>query len=161
MNTHDTAIIRWGVSARVLVLVLAAVLLVMTGCGRPQEPSATGTTEPGPQPPTEEELAEEPTMPAGAELAIEVIRRMGCGSCHTLKAAGLDLDGQVGPDLTRQAERGRSAEWLRRQLTDPTSIPDGEVVPGFEGMQPVMPSYGRQLSEQELDVVIEFLRSLD
>jgi len=94
------------------------------------------------------------------ELAKRVIRNNECGLCHTLQARGLNLTGKIGPDLTEQAHRDRSPQWLQGQLTNPVSIPDHEVVPGFEGKQKLMPKLNRT-SERELNAVIEFLRSLN
>ncbi len=94
------------------------------------------------------------------ELAKRVIRNNECGLCHTLQARGLNLTGKIGPDLTEQAHRARSPQWLQGQLTNPVSIPDHEVVPGFEGKQKLMPRFNRT-SERELNAVIEFLRSLN
>ena len=94
------------------------------------------------------------------EMAKRVIRNNECGLCHTLQARGLNLNGKIGPDLTQQAHRDRSPQWLQGQLTNPISIPDHEVVPGFEGKQKLMPKFNRT-SERELNAVIEFLRSLN
>ena len=94
------------------------------------------------------------------EMAKRVIRNNDCGLCHTLQARGLNLKGKIGPDLTQQAHRDRSPQWLQGQLTNPISIPDHEVVPGFEGKQKLMPQFNRT-SERELNAVIEFLRSLN
>ncbi len=94
------------------------------------------------------------------EMAKRVIRNNECGLCHTLQARGLNLKGKIGPDLTQQAHRDRSPQWLQGQLTNPISIPDHEVVPGFEGKQKLMPKFNRT-SERELNAVIEFLRSLN
>jgi cbb3-type cytochrome oxidase cytochrome c subunit len=94
------------------------------------------------------------------EMAKRVIRNNECGLCHTLQARGLNLKGKIGPDLTQQAHRDRSPQWLQGQLTNPISIPDHEVVPGFEGKQKLMPQFNRT-SERELNAVIEFLRSLN
>ena len=93
-------------------------------------------------------------------IAKQVIREQGCGSCHTIQARGLDLAGRVGPDLTNEGDRGRTDEWLRRQIANPSSIPDDEVVAGYEGMQSTMPSYERSLSQAELDALVAFLQSL-
>ena len=93
-------------------------------------------------------------------LAKQVIREQGCGSCHTIQARGLNLMGQVGPDLTYEGDRGRTDEWLQGQITNPSTIPDSEVVEGFRGMQSTMPSYERQLSQAELDALVAFLQSL-
>ena len=97
---------------------------------------------------------------ADEELAKRVILSRNCGSCHTLQARDLSLTGKVGPDLTRQGRRGRSPDWLRQQITRPTSIPDHEVVPGFEGKQKFMPVVDLA-SDRELNALIEFLRSLN
>ena len=94
------------------------------------------------------------------EMAKRVILNNACGSCHTLQARGLNLTGKIGPDLTEQAHRNRSPQWLQGQLTNPVSIPDHEVVPGFEGKQKLMPKFNRT-SQRELNAVIEFLRSLN
>ena len=93
-------------------------------------------------------------------MAKRVILNNDCGLCHTLQARGLNLTGKIGPDLTEQAHRNRSPQWLQGQLTNPVSIPDHEVVPGFEGKQQLMPKFNRT-SQRELNAVIEFLRSLN
>ena len=97
---------------------------------------------------------------ADEEMAKRVIRNNECGLCHTLQARGLNLLGEIGPDPTEQARRDRSPQWLKEQLTNPVSIPDHEVVPGFEGKQKLMPRFNRT-SDRELNAVIEFLRSLN
>ena len=97
---------------------------------------------------------------ADEELAKSVIRNSECGLCHTLQARGLNLTGKIGPDLSEQAHRDRSPRWLKEQITNPVSIPDHEVVPGFEGKQKLMPKFNRT-SDRELNAVIEFLRSLN
>jgi len=94
------------------------------------------------------------------EMAKRVILNNDCGLCHTLQARGLNLTGKIGPDLTEQAHRNRSPQWLQGQLTNPVSIPDHEVVPGFEGKQKLMPKFNRT-SQRELNAVIGFLRSLN
>ena len=91
-------------------------------------------------------------------IAREVMVAQKCGSCHTLQAAPLDWNATIGPDLTHQARRGRSPEWLRRHLKDPAHIPDGDLEPPFRGKQKLMPSF-EHLSDKELDAVIWFLTS--
>ncbi len=97
---------------------------------------------------------------ADEELAKRMIHNNECGLCHTLQARGLNLTGKIGPDLSEQAHRERSPRWLKEQITNPVSIPDHEVVPGFEGKQKLMPRFNRT-SDRELNAVIEFLRSLN
>lgn len=97
--------------------------------------------------------------PEMENLAKGAIAANNCGRCHTLQARGLELTGKVGPNLTREARRNRSPEWLRRQLTDPTSISDAEVLPRYKGKQHLMPS-SEHLTQQELAALVEFLRTL-
>ncbi len=92
-------------------------------------------------------------------VAREVMVAQKCGSCHTLQSASLHWNATIGPDLTHQARRGRSVEWLRRHLKDPAHIPDGDLEPPFRGKQHLMPSFGH-LSDPEMNEVIRFLTSL-
>ena len=92
-------------------------------------------------------------------LAREVMVAQKCGSCHTLQSAPLRWNATIGPDLTHQARRGRSAAWLRRHLKNPSHIPDGDLELSFRGKQNLMPSF-EHLSDQELNAVIRFLTSL-
>ena len=161
-----------------MAVVVISMLLVLAGCGgdentsNEQENSTnnTSSTQQTETPPQANE-PEEPTPPSTSEsssgdvseaqliVAKQVIQQQGCGACHMIKTAGLDLNGQVGPDLTNEAARNRSAEWLRTQLVNPTAIPDSEVAEGFEGMQAIMPAY-TQLTDEELDALIALLQSL-
>ena len=172
---------------RLSIRVLALIVLslgwgLLAGCGGPmptppqQDPTpmtAEQTDDREAEPPQtdqpsqaastdRDQTTDEPSQGPSDRFAVakEIIRQQGCGSCHTLQARGLDLTGQVGPDLTSEAERGRSDAWLRRLLIDPTSIPDDEVVDGFEGMQSTMPGYGRRLSDEQIGQLVAFLQSL-
>ncbi len=92
-------------------------------------------------------------------LAKTVMVAHKCGSCHTLEAAGLVWDATIGPDLTHQANRGRSRQWLRLHLKNPEATPDHQLEAQFRGKQKLMPSFDH-LSESELDAVIHFLATL-
>ncbi|MGD2103117.1 MAG: cytochrome c [Acidimicrobiia bacterium] len=88
----------------------------------------------------------------GEELAAD----LGCVPCHG------DEDTNVGPTLAGLwgtevlLEDGRSViadeAYVRRAITDP----DSDVVPGYESS---MPRYG--LTDEELDVLVEYVRSLE
>ncbi len=126
--------------AAALSLLLAGGFLSLTGCV--------------------ESRADQRVLPYDEKLAKRVIVTRKCGTCHRLQARGLSLHGKVGPDLTHQGRRGRSAEWLRRHLVSPLTIPDSEVVAGYEGKQRLMPPL-TDLSRAELDALVAFLRDLD
>ena len=73
----------------------------------------------------------------------------GCGSCHTLSAAG--SSGQVGPNLD-EVLKGKDAEFVRTSIVDP----DAELAPGFQpGIMPK--TFGDQLSDEQLDALVKYL----
>jgi cytochrome c2 len=75
-----------------------------------------------------------------------VFVRMGCGSCHTLAAAG--SAGSIGPNLDERLGRHTRAS-LIAQITAPRSDADG-----FD----MMPTdFGSRMSAGELDSLVRFL----
>jgi len=101
----------------------------------------------------------EPKETSGEE-AEEIIKKLNCGLCHSLKTKNLNLKGRIGPDLTNESLRNRTEEWLEKQLIEPHSIPDNEVAKGFKGKQKLMPSYKNRLSKDELKVLVSYLKNL-
>ena len=79
----------------------------------------------------------------------------GCGGCHTYKPAG--TAGKVGPDLdnvaadAKKANQGPLAEYVATSIKNPGAY----VVPGFS--DGVMPSYGGQLTDQQVADLAAFL----
>jgi len=111
----------------------------------------------------EVELAELPPPTPGAEEAADPVVRgqqvysaAGCAGCHAIEGIS---NGVVGPGLTQigsvAATRvdGVSAEdYIRNSILNPNAF----VVEGYQSN--VMPqNYGQQLSNQELDDLLEFL----
>ena len=70
----------------------------------------------------------------------ETVLRFQCTTCHTIAGNG----GTVGPALDRIGNR-RSSEWLRRWLTDPSSVKPGTPMPNF------------QLGESDIDGLVRDL----
>jgi mono/diheme cytochrome c family protein len=88
-----------------------------------------------------------PTAPGGP--GGQVFAQNGCGSCHTLEAAG--TTGTVGPDLDQDLP-GQSAKQIEESIVDPNA----DVVSGFQ--PDVMPQvYGSQIAPDALQDLIEFL----
>ena len=79
----------------------------------------------------------------------------GCGGCHVYKPAG--SAGKVGPDLDNLAADAQKANQGPTQTYAANSIknPGAYVVPGFP--DGVMPSYGGQLTDQQVADLVEFL----
>ena len=114
--------------ARSWMLVAAVVMtfiVTAAGCGGDDESSATTATTPA--------ATTTDTGTAGAE----VFASAGCGSCHTLAAAG--TTGTTGPDLD---ELQPDKETVVSQVTN-----------GGGGM----PAFGDRLSEQEIEDVATYV----
>ena len=74
-----------------------------------------------------------------------LFEKLGCMGCHTVNGKG----GKVGPDLTDEADKGRSRQWLSTQIKNPkTNDP-----------QTIMPAFNNLSSEQNNDIV-DYLMSL-
>jgi cytochrome c551/c552 len=75
-----------------------------------------------------------------------VFARMGCGSCHTLAAAG--STGQIGPNLDTRLARHTRASLIAR-ITAPPADPEGF------GMMPT--NFASRMDARELDALVRFL----
>lgn len=78
-----------------------------------------------------------PADPAAVEAGGRIFAEAGCGTCHTLAAAG--SRGRIGPSLDR---RNLDAGAVARQVRD-----------GGGGM----PAFGDRLSEQEIEAVAAYV----
>jgi mono/diheme cytochrome c family protein len=80
----------------------------------------------------------------------QLFTSIGCGSCHTLAAAG--TTGKVGPDLEESLAPDDNAAGIEVMIVKP----DAEVVEGYPAN--VMPQdYGQTLSSEEVHALAEFL----
>jgi cytochrome c oxidase subunit 2 len=120
----------------VLIAVLGALL---AGCGGEETVSPTGQVE-GTLP-----KAEAGNPAAGKTQFTE----LGCGGCHTFKAAG--TNGKTGPDLDK-ALQGKNAESIRESIVNPNA----EIAAGFQPN--VMPNYGEQLETKQVADLVAFLQ---
>ena len=97
----------------------------------------------------EEAPASEPeggTAKAGAQIFASA----GCGSCHTLSAAG--STGEVGPNLNESLAPDDNTAGIEEMILHPNE----EVVEGYPPN--LMPkTYGQTLSEEEVHQLAEFL----
>jgi mono/diheme cytochrome c family protein len=114
----------------ILAAVLAALVLAVAGCGGDDDESGSATTATT----TEETTTEEG---GGGADGAAVFASAGCGSCHTLAAAG--SNGTTGPNLDDlQPDKETVEEQVRN---------GGGGMPAFEG----------QLSDQEIEAVSEYV----
>jgi mono/diheme cytochrome c family protein len=74
---------------------------------------------------------------------------IGCGSCHTMKAAG--TSGTIGPNLDKELTAD-PASAARESIVDPNK----EIIPGYSAN--VMPTnYGTALTQPELDALVNYV----
>ena len=74
---------------------------------------------------------------------------IGCGSCHTMKAAG--ATGTVGPNLDKELSADPAADTLVSIVN-----PNKEIVPGYSSN--IMPTnYGTALSRRELNALVHYI----
>lgn len=95
----------------------------------------------------------------GATDGQQIFTAAGCTACHTLSDAGSQSD--VGPDLDQLAENARTRqpgtspeEYVRESILDPGAF----LVDGFENVMPT--GYEEQLSEEQIDALVEYLLSV-
>jgi cytochrome c oxidase subunit 2 len=87
------------------------------------------------------------------EAGKTVFTSNGCGSCHTLKAAG--ASGKVGPDLDKlPAYAQQAGQPLDAFVKESIVAPDAYVQPGYT--KGVMPSFAT-LPKDQLDALVRFL----
>jgi mono/diheme cytochrome c family protein len=135
----------------VAALVLSTIALVISAGGNTNTvtvtaPAAAGQTAGGGQSPqlTGDAL--------GAQLFVSGkpdVGAIGCGSCHTMKAAG--TSGTVGPNLDKELTAD-PASATRESIVDPNK----EIVSGYSAN--VMPTnYGTALTAQELNALVNYV----
>jgi len=96
-----------------------------------------------------------------ANSAQALIKKFNCGSCHTIIADGIHTSGVIGPNLSNESARNRGVDWLIKQISDPTSIPESEVTKGFEGKQALMPKFKNQLNDKQIKTIATFINNLN
>ncbi|MCB0359893.1 MAG: cytochrome c [Bdellovibrionales bacterium] len=93
------------------------------------------------------------------ELGKLTFNNKGCTACHTLDGSRL-----VGPSLkgvygrTEELSDGTTVTVDENYIRESILHPAAKIVKGFEGV--VMPSYEGQLSDEEIQAVIAYFKTL-
>jgi mono/diheme cytochrome c family protein len=119
------SIISWLAAALVIVLLFAGPGLIGAKSSTPASPYGTPTSSAA------------PGGPASRPLGARVFASAGCGSCHTLKAAG--AAGTVGPNLDQVHITAAGARAIVRTGAG------------------VMPSFSGKLSSAEIAAVADYV----
>jgi mono/diheme cytochrome c family protein len=145
----------WALIA-VAVIAFAGGLLVGDLGGSPETETVYVSSAAGEGEEAEAEPAGETTEAAGGESeagggpGAQLFATNGCGSCHTLAAAG--STGTTGPDLNESLAPDDDTQGIAEMIVHP----DEEVVEGYPPN--VMPqTYGETLSPTEVKQLAEFL----
>ena len=92
---------------------------------------------------------EKSAVEQGKEVAFH--RKKGnCLACH--KIAGGSLPGNIGPELVNMKARYPDKSKLRAQIWDATTVNPNTIMPPF--------GKHKMLSEEEIDLVVEFIYTL-
>lgn len=92
----------------------------------------------------------EPEAEGTGSSGAQLFASAGCGSCHTLAAAG--TTGTTGPDLTESLAPDDDTQGIEVMIAEPNS----EVVEGYPPN--VMPqNYGQTFSKEEIQQLAEYL----
>ncbi len=101
-------------------------------------------------------LASGQAQPSMAQYGFALFRQLGCSGCHDARStvhAPL-LDGVYG--RTVHLQDGRTVVADANYLRDSILLPTKDIVAGFA---PVMPSFAGQVSEEDLQALIAYLKS--
>jgi cytochrome c oxidase subunit 2 len=101
-------------------------------------------------------LAQGDTSPSLAQYGFARFRELGCSGCHTPGSSvnAPSLRGLFGREVHLQD--GRSVIADENYIRDSILVPTRDIVAGF---RPVMPSFTGQVSEEDIQALIAFIRS--
>lgn len=124
---------------------LTALLAFLTIAGYVSKPGDSGTAVSAASKAGGETPQAKPATPESIDSGATIFQASGCAGCHAIRGVG----GAVGPDLSDEANLGRTRQWLSVQIRDPKTHFPGTIMPSFN-----------RLSDLQLDSLIDYLLSL-
>jgi cytochrome c oxidase subunit 2 len=96
------------------------------------------------------------SQPSLAQYGFALFRQLGCSGCHTTGSSvhAPSLHGLFGREVHLQD--GRSLVADENYIRDSILLPKKDIVAGFE---PIMPSFAGQVSEEDIQALIAYLRA--
>lgn len=151
IETRESGIPAWAIGLTVFVLLVGGVYLASNLAGENPPFAVPGTTPSAP-------VGSAGADPALGEALISEVSPP-CTACH-----GEDLSGGVGPSLLNINDGPQSENLQDLAAAHPDDWPnfwiDG-TTPETEGLERQgMPAFGEQLSPQEIDSIVAYLRGL-
>jgi cytochrome c oxidase subunit II len=100
-------------------------------------------------------LASGTDHPSLAQYGFALFRQLGCSGCHTAGSSvhAPSLAGLLGREVHLQDGRSLIAD--ENYVRDSILLPRKDVVAGFE---PIMPSFAGQVSEEDIEALVAYLR---
>jgi mono/diheme cytochrome c family protein len=144
-------VVMFGGLGILAALVMSAIALVNSTGG-----STTTVTVPAAASAARSAGGGQPPQPTGDALGAQLFvsgkpetGAIGCGSCHTMKAAG--TSGTIGPNLDKELTSD-PASATRESIVKPNK----EIISGYSAN--VMPTnYGTALTKEELDALVSYI----
>jgi cytochrome c oxidase subunit II len=101
-------------------------------------------------------LREGTVSPTLAAHGFDLFRQFGCSGCHDPRSSvhAPDLTGLIGRSV--HLRDGRTIIADENYVRDSVLLPTKDVVAGFA---PIMPSFAGQVSEEDIQALIEYIRS--
>jgi cytochrome c oxidase subunit 2 len=99
-----------------------------------------------------------PQEPGLASRGFALFRQYGCSGCHAAQASvhAPDLDGLLGREV--HLSDGRTLRADESYVRDSILLPQRDVVAGYA---PIMPSFAGQISEEDIEAIIHYIRSTE
>jgi mono/diheme cytochrome c family protein len=142
MKTFHSSKLQFGLWVGILFVVL---ILIITGCYSSKE-SGVAMDQKDPKSGSDPKAGGDPSVSqAGAQSGRELFDSIGCMGCHTVNGRG----GTVGPNLSDEADKGRSRQWLTTQIRDPRANDPDTLMPSYDN-----------LSKDKVSDLVDYLMTL-
>ena len=99
---------------------------------------------------------QENSSTSGDISGARMFKNFGCAGCHEDSNQGPSLVGIYGKE--EELDNGETVTVDEAYLRESILDPNAKIVKGY---QPIMPNFDAQLDEDEVGILIEYIRSLD
>lgn len=123
---------------------LLTLILLGVGCSAPKEGGTSGA-DPSLSSGSDPKAGDPSVSQAAVRRGQELFDSVGCMGCHMVSGKG----GAVGPNLSDEAGRGRSRQWLTTQIRNPKEHDPQSIMPAFNN-----------LSNEKINDLVDYLMTL-
>jgi mono/diheme cytochrome c family protein len=117
-----------------IFVVFWTAFLVFIGCTTSSEKGASASPDPQSKSSGSAQAAlmanDPPSSAAVVQNGKRLFTQRGCIGCHTINGSG----GNVGPNLSNEANAGHSRQWLTTQIRDPKKNDPETLMPAYDTM---------------------------